>query len=74
MEQSSSNGGIHAACGLLLLGAAGCVPMLRRASIIGFAHYFCLVQAAAGLGLLRGLSRSQSVRWRRFRRAPAEVA
>ena len=59
--------------GLMLLGAAGCVPALRRANLIGFAHYFCLVQMAAALGLVRGLSGRQSVRWRRFNRVPAEL-
>ena len=57
----------------IVLGAVGCVPALRRASFIGFAHYYCLVQAAAGLGLVRGLSGGQSVRWRRFNRVPAEL-
>jgi cellulose synthase/poly-beta-1,6-N-acetylglucosamine synthase-like glycosyltransferase len=59
---------------LILLGVAGCIPALRRASVIGFAHYFCLVQAAAGVGLLRGLRGSQPVTWRRFSRVPAELA
>ena len=60
--------------GLIVVGAAGCIPTLRRASVIGFAHYFCLVQAAAGVGLFRGLRGGQSVQWRRFSRVPAELA
>lgn len=64
--------GAHAA--LVMLGAAGCFRALRRTTIIGLAHYFCLVQTAAGVGFVRGLSGSQSVRWRRFSRVPAEAA
>jgi hypothetical protein len=30
------------------------------------AHYFCLVQAAAAVGLWRGLVGRQSVLWERF--------
>jgi cellulose synthase/poly-beta-1,6-N-acetylglucosamine synthase-like glycosyltransferase len=58
---------------ILLFGIAGCVPRLRRNSVVAFMHYFCLVQAAAGVGLFRGLSGGQSVRWRRFSRVPAEL-
>jgi cellulose synthase/poly-beta-1,6-N-acetylglucosamine synthase-like glycosyltransferase len=47
-------------------GIAGCVPALRRVSAVGMAHYFCLVQAAAAVGFVRGLTGRQSVLWRRF--------
>jgi len=52
------------------LGLAGCVPALRRLPLIGLAHYFCLVQAAAAIGFVRGLRGGQSVLWRRFVRPP----
>jgi cellulose synthase/poly-beta-1,6-N-acetylglucosamine synthase-like glycosyltransferase len=55
-------------------GVAGCSPALRRLGPIGIAHYFWLVQAAAALGVARGLLGQQSVAWRRFQRAPVEVA
>ena len=55
---------------LLTLGVAGCAPALRRVSIIAIAHYFCLIQAAAAVGFVRGLAGRQSVLWRRFERAP----
>jgi cellulose synthase/poly-beta-1,6-N-acetylglucosamine synthase-like glycosyltransferase len=54
---------------LMLLGLAGCLPRLRRIGIIAVAHYFCLVQAAAAFGLMRGLAGRQSVLWQRFARA-----
>ena len=54
---------------MLALGAAGCVASLRRLPIIGLAHYFCLVQGAAAMGFVRGLSGRESVLWRRFLRA-----
>jgi cellulose synthase/poly-beta-1,6-N-acetylglucosamine synthase-like glycosyltransferase len=54
---------------LLGLGLAGCVPALRRVGIISAAHYFCLVQAAAAVGFIRGLAGRQSVLWQRFERA-----
>jgi cellulose synthase/poly-beta-1,6-N-acetylglucosamine synthase-like glycosyltransferase len=63
---------VTAQLSLLLFGIAGCIPLLRRASFIAVAHYFCLVQAAAGVGFVRGLSGRQSVLWRRFSRAPVE--
>jgi hypothetical protein len=53
---------------LVLLGLAGCVRRFRQASIVAFAHYFCLVQAAAAVGFARGLAGQQSVLWRRFKR------
>jgi cellulose synthase/poly-beta-1,6-N-acetylglucosamine synthase-like glycosyltransferase len=59
---------------LLVCGLAGCSPVLRRATIVAIAHYFCLVQAAAGVGFLRGLSGRQPVLWRRFSRTPVELA
>jgi hypothetical protein len=58
----------------LLAGLAGCLPMLRRLKPIALAHYFWLVQAAAALGFVRGILGQQSVAWRRFQRAPVEVA
>jgi cellulose synthase/poly-beta-1,6-N-acetylglucosamine synthase-like glycosyltransferase len=57
--------GVLFACGI-----AGCVPRLRRWSVVAVAHYFCLVQAAAAVGFVRGLSGRQSVLWRRFVRVP----
>ena len=56
---------------LLVLGLAGCLPQMRRFSLVAVAHYFCLVQAAAVVGLLRGVTGRQSVLWRRFERVPA---
>jgi cellulose synthase/poly-beta-1,6-N-acetylglucosamine synthase-like glycosyltransferase len=55
---------------VLILGLAGCVPALRRLPPIGLSHYFCLVQAAAAAGFVKGLSGRQSVLWRRFVRTP----
>jgi cellulose synthase/poly-beta-1,6-N-acetylglucosamine synthase-like glycosyltransferase len=55
-------------------GVAGCSPALRRLGPISIAHYFWLVQAAAAVGVARGLLGHQSVAWRRFQRAPVEVA
>jgi hypothetical protein len=57
---------------LVLLGIAGCVPPLRRVRLIGLAHYFCLVQLAAAVGMLQGLTGRQSVLWRRSMRYPAK--
>ena len=56
---------------VLILGLAGCVPALRRLAPIGLSHYFCLVQAAAAVGFIKGLSGRQSVLWRRFVRPHA---
>jgi hypothetical protein len=73
-SESRGYASIAAAQGLLLMaGLAGCIPVLRRLSFIALAHYFCLVQAAAVLGFLRGLSGRQSVLWRRFMRVPANA-
>jgi hypothetical protein len=56
-----------AAQGLVMAtGIAGCIPQLRRASAVAITHYFCLVQAAAAVGVVRGLTGRQSVLWRRF--------
>jgi cellulose synthase/poly-beta-1,6-N-acetylglucosamine synthase-like glycosyltransferase len=69
----ASNGYAAAAAAqgtLLALGLAGCHVRLRRLAPVAVAHYFCLVQAAALLGLARGLTGRQSVLWRRFARAP----
>jgi cellulose synthase/poly-beta-1,6-N-acetylglucosamine synthase-like glycosyltransferase len=49
-------------------GLAGCVPALRRVSLVSIAHYFCLVQAAAMCGFVRGVTGRQSVLWQRFAR------
>ena len=57
----------------LALGVVGCVPSLRRWNVIGLAHYFWLVQAAAAVGFLRGLSGRQSVTWRRFSRTSPQL-
>jgi hypothetical protein len=54
---------------LLAIGLAGCVPVFRRMSLVAIAHYFCLVQAAAAVGFLRGALGRQSVLWHRFERA-----
>jgi cellulose synthase/poly-beta-1,6-N-acetylglucosamine synthase-like glycosyltransferase len=54
--------------GVLLMGAAGCVPRLRQIAPIAIAHYFCLLQTAAAVGFVRGLSGRQSVLWTRFTR------
>ncbi len=58
--------------GMLALAAAGCVPVIRRIPLVALAHYFCLVQVAAALGLLRGLAGRQPVTWRRFARATVQ--
>jgi cellulose synthase/poly-beta-1,6-N-acetylglucosamine synthase-like glycosyltransferase len=57
---------------VLILGAAGCVPAMRKVSIVALSHYFCLVQAAAAVGFLRGLAGRQPVAWRRFARATVQ--
>ena len=76
---ASSSGGGYATAAfaqfvLLTFGLAGCSPILRRSSIVGLAHYFCLVQAAAAVGFVRGLGGRQSVLWRRFARGPIDEA
>jgi cellulose synthase/poly-beta-1,6-N-acetylglucosamine synthase-like glycosyltransferase len=58
---------------LVALGLAGCVPALRRRGPVAIAHYFCLIQAAAAVGFVRGLARRQSVLWRRFERAQSPL-
>jgi len=60
---------LAAECGIMALGVAGCIPALRRATIVAVPHYFCLVQAAAAVGFLRGIAGRQPVAWRRFARA-----
>ena len=65
---------VVAQSGVLLLALAGCVRPMRRIGAVAIAHYFCLLQAAAGIGFLRGISGSQSVKWRRFQRSPVEIA
>jgi cellulose synthase/poly-beta-1,6-N-acetylglucosamine synthase-like glycosyltransferase len=55
---------------LLMVGLAGCVPALRQWRLVGLVHYFCLVQTATALGLVRGLRNRQPVAWERFTRAP----
>jgi cellulose synthase/poly-beta-1,6-N-acetylglucosamine synthase-like glycosyltransferase len=59
---------------LFLCGLAGCVPAIRRLGPFALAHYFCLVQVAAAIGFVRGLTGAQSVLWRRFERVPATVS
>jgi cellulose synthase/poly-beta-1,6-N-acetylglucosamine synthase-like glycosyltransferase len=59
---------VVAETGVLLVGLLGCVPAFRRAGVIALVHYFCLVQAAAAVGFLRGVSGRQSVLWQRFGR------
>jgi cellulose synthase/poly-beta-1,6-N-acetylglucosamine synthase-like glycosyltransferase len=54
-------------------GVAGCVPVLRRSSLIAIAHYYCLVQVAAVVGFLRGLTGRQSVLWDRSARVQREA-
>lgn len=58
----------------ILAGLAGCWPPLRQIVPIAIAHYFWLVQTAAAVGFVRGLLGHQPVVWRRFQRAPMEVA
>lgn len=53
---------------VLALGIAGCSRTLRRLSAVAIAHYFFLVQAAAAVGFVRGLTGRQSVLWKRFDR------
>jgi hypothetical protein len=67
---------VTAQAGLLVLGVLGCAPALRRIGVVALAHYFCLIQAAAGLGFLRGMIGQQSVLWHRFARvqSPAQVS
>lgn len=59
---------------LFVCGLAGCIPAARRVSFLALAHYFCLVQVAAGVGLVRGLTGAQSVLWRRFERVPTAAS
>jgi hypothetical protein len=56
---------------VMAFGLLGTLPRLRRIPLVGLSHYLCLVQAAAALGFLKGLSGRQSVLWRRFVRGPA---
>jgi cellulose synthase/poly-beta-1,6-N-acetylglucosamine synthase-like glycosyltransferase len=56
---------------IMAFGLLGTLPRLRRIPLIGLSHYLCLVQAAAALGFLKGLSGRQSVLWRRYVRGPA---
>jgi hypothetical protein len=55
------------------VGLLGCHPLLRRLPGLGLVHYFCLVQAGAAVGLVRGLLGWQSVKWRRVTRNGAVV-
>lgn len=54
---------------VLLLGAAGCIPALRRFEPVALVHYLCLVQAAAAVGVIKGVFGRQHVTWRRFVRS-----
>jgi cellulose synthase/poly-beta-1,6-N-acetylglucosamine synthase-like glycosyltransferase len=56
---------------IMAFGLLGTLPRLRRIPPVGLSHYLCLVQAAAAVGFLKGLSGRQSVLWRRFVRAQA---
>jgi cellulose synthase/poly-beta-1,6-N-acetylglucosamine synthase-like glycosyltransferase len=58
---------------LIAFGLDGCVPALRRFSIVAIPHYFCLVQAAAIVGVVRGLTGRQSVLWQRFVHGPGST-
>ena len=61
--------------GAYLVGLLGCHPGLRRWPGVGLVHYFCLVQAGAAGGLLRGVLGRQRVTWERFgRRDDAHAA
>jgi hypothetical protein len=57
---------------VLAVGLAGCLPQLRRFWPVGLAHYYCLLQAAATVGFLRGLRGRQPSAWERFARTPVE--
>jgi cellulose synthase/poly-beta-1,6-N-acetylglucosamine synthase-like glycosyltransferase len=59
---------LAAQCVVILIALAGCVPSLRRWSLVAAAHYFWLLQIAAAVGFARGLARRQSVLWQRFAR------
>jgi cellulose synthase/poly-beta-1,6-N-acetylglucosamine synthase-like glycosyltransferase len=59
-------------CVVITLGLLGCIPPVRRFTIVALPHYFCLVQAAAAVGLLRGLAGRQPVAWRRFARGTVQ--
>jgi cellulose synthase/poly-beta-1,6-N-acetylglucosamine synthase-like glycosyltransferase len=56
---------------IMAFGLLGTFSTLRRIPFIGLSHYLCLVQAAAAVGFIKGLSGKQSVLWRRFDRAHA---
>lgn len=58
----------------MLAGLAGCLPAFRRWRPIALAHYFWLVQAAAAVGLARGLAGRQPPAWRRFEHVPVSDA
>ena len=57
---------------IMAFGVLGALPRLRRIPLVGLSHYLCLVQAAAAVGFLKGLSGRQSVLWRRFVRPQAD--
>lgn len=59
-------------CSVIVLGGLGCFPAIRRLTVVALPHYFCLVQAAAAVGFLRGLAGRQPVAWRRFARATVQ--
>jgi cellulose synthase/poly-beta-1,6-N-acetylglucosamine synthase-like glycosyltransferase len=59
---------------IMILGVLGSAPRLRRIPLIGLSHYLCLVQGAAAIGFVRGLSGRQSVLWQRFDRTIADRA
>ncbi|MFN8060111.1 MAG: glycosyltransferase family 2 protein [Vicinamibacterales bacterium] len=53
---------------VLVAAAIGTWQPARKLPLIGIAHYFCLMQAAAIVGLYRGILGRQPVQWRRFAR------
>ena len=57
---------------ILVLGLVGCSQVIRRWTPVALAHYFCLVQTAAIVGLIRGLAGRQAATWRRFARVPVQ--
>jgi cellulose synthase/poly-beta-1,6-N-acetylglucosamine synthase-like glycosyltransferase len=59
---------------MLAAGLAGCAPRIRRFRLIGAMHYYWLVQAAAGVGFVRGLLGRQPSAWERFDRVPVSAA
>lgn len=57
----------------IALGLLGIFKRCRRWSIVALPYYICLVQAAAVVGMWRGLLGRQSSTWRRVSRHPVEL-